>query len=229
MCLLIVKPAGHSIPFSHLENADRENPHGCGIAFADGCDVKISKGAKWGAQEIAAQLDKLTDCPALVHFRYATHGSQNNDNTHPFSLSKKWSAAHNGIISGMQCKKDESDTRAFLRNNVEPVLKAGGCLTDKRILSLFEQTVGAGNKLAFLHASGRYSIANEKSGHWNGGAWYSNHSYEKQEYSYAGEYFPDYHFYDTRELDCQWCGREIRGKFAAERDTGKLLCEDCLF
>ena len=176
MCLLIVKPAGATVPTEYLEEAADANPHGCGIAYATGRRVKVKKGAHWGADDLARHLDRIgADTPALIHFRWKTHGPQDRDNTHPFHLPGRWAAAHNGIIT-IPTRTDESDTRAFLRLRVHPLLSAGADLSAAPIV----QRIGAmvpGNKLAFLHGDGRWGIANEPAGDWEGGVWYSNDSY----------------------------------------------------
>jgi len=177
MCLLIAKKSKGEIPYSHIEQASYANPHGAGIAWSDGGQVHILKGAKWGADEIASALADIGDAPALVHFRYATHGSLVDRNTHPFQIPAGCVAAHNGMISGIQCRKDESDTRAFLRQIVAPMVRAGNAITAKPFLDKIGKAIGANNKFAFINPSGDIGIANETSGHWVGSVWYSNYGY----------------------------------------------------
>ncbi len=229
MCLLLVKPAGQSVPYQYLKNAQECNPHGSGIAFADGKTVRIEKDAKWNAEDIAERLEYLEENPVIVHFRYATHGSNTNDNTHPFKLPKRWAAAHNGIID-IKCKGDESDTRAFLRQNVVPAINHGASLTDQRILNLIGDTIGKHNKLAFLHGSGEYGIANEDCGHWNNGIWYSNYTYEDSQPYYKPFYKESLSHYRITELECCYCGREIKQEFWIDSSSNRseMLCSDCL-
>lgn len=177
MCLLIFKPAGKRIPVEFLQNAEINNPHGSGIAIAKDNKLSIHKSAKWGADEISRVLLKNVDQPAIVHFRWATHGRPNFANTHPFQLNDNWVAAHNGVIPDVDTLDDESDTRAFLRQNVIPLLACSVRLDDKDILTLLGKTMGSANKMTFLSADGSYGIANESSGHWLNGVWYSNHTY----------------------------------------------------
>jgi len=177
MCLLIVKPAGKSIPESYLRNAYITNSDGSGIAIARDNKLIIEKSAKWGDGEIHKILEQNKDYNAVVHFRWATHGKTNYDNTHPFQLNDDWVAAHNGMIPSVTTIGDESDTRAFLRQHVIPLLNVGVRLNDKDILTMLGKSMCASNKMAFLSADGSYGIANEASGHWLNGVWYSNHSY----------------------------------------------------
>lgn len=185
MCLLIVKTEKAVIPSAYLQAASKANPHGCGIAWSDGGKVYAEKSPKWGHLEIAERLAKLGDVPAIIHFRFATHGSMTAENTHPFPLPRGIFAAHNGVISGQQMKGDESDTRAFLRVHVAPWIKKGVAPDSKTLLDHIELQMGGGNKIAMLAPDGRYSIAGESLGHWHSGAWYSNESYKaRREYGY---------------------------------------------
>lgn len=187
MCLLLFKPADREIPYNYLENGANSNPHGAGIAVADGERLIIQKSQKWGAKEIQKALDKFKGHPAIVHFRFATHGSKNYQNTHPFWLNDKWCAAHNGVIN-IPAQKDESDTRAFLRVHVKPLLKDNIGLNDNDIIQLLGEEMGNWNKMVYLSADGAVGIANEDSGHWNNGIWYSNHNYEDFSKYYDDDY-----------------------------------------
>lgn len=177
MCLLIVKPKGREIPLSYLINASLMHPHGAGIAWSDGQRSYMRKGVTLSGKEIHGLLGALYDVPCIIHFRYATHGSVSEKNTHPFRLPRGWLAAHNGVIDSVKCRADESDTRAFLRLHVAPLLRKGRSLHDKRTLSRLSRLIGH-SKMAFLSPSGKISIANEERGHWNGGVWYSNYTYQ---------------------------------------------------
>jgi hypothetical protein len=177
MCLLILKPADKEVPFNHLRNGAMQNPHGSGVAIATGSSLVIQKSPSWDADNIQKVLDQYKGHAAIIHFRFATHGSKNYMNTHPFWLNDKWCAAHNGVIHDIRCHKDESDTRAFLRTHVNPLLRDGCRLDDKDVLSLLGEEMGNWNKMVYLNADGSYGIANEDSGHWSNGVWYSNYNY----------------------------------------------------
>lgn len=177
MCLLIAKPAGESIPLEHLENAAKSNPHGAGIAWHDGKRVCINRAPDKKPEELAETLDKLTGCPAIIHFRYATHGSINKANTHPFRLANGGAMAHNGVIHDLTHRKDESDTRAFIRQVVNPLLSHGFDTAGEDFLLIVSRAIEGGGKLAFLSPIGELSIACEELGEWDGGSWYSNDSY----------------------------------------------------
>ena len=195
MCLLILKPAGLSIPEEYLTNAAISNPHGSGVAIARGDNIVIQKDPSWRAKEIKEILDENIDHTAIVHFRFATHGSKTVENTHPFVLNDDWVAAHNGVIT-IPTYPDESDTRAFLRKHVVPILDNGYNLTDKEILEILSTEMGSYNKMTFLHKDGSYGIANEDAGHWKDGVWYSNHNYIKSKYNYA-DWEDDYDYHGS--------------------------------
>ena len=232
MCLLIFKPAGKSIPYEYLQNAYQANPDGCGISFADGKNNIIQKDPKWTADDIAEKLDNLKQYNCVTHLRFSTQGSNCYSNTHPFPLPGKWTAAHNGVISGMECLEDESDTRAFLRTEINPVLKKRRCLTDPSLLEEIGKKVGSHNKLVFLHASGKVGIVNEESGHVKDGIWYSNYTYEAQEPYFGGfgEKRGGFWKFEIGEMDCSMCGQPLDNNkdcVYIERELGAVLCEDC--
>lgn len=204
MCLLLYKPSDKTVPDKHLVTADRNNPHGCGIAVAMGDRIIIEKAPTWGAEEMINLLAKYEGHPAIVHFRYATHGSKNVENTHPFRLNDDWVAAHNGVISNVKTLEDESDTRAFLRLNVIPMLENKWKLTDEDVLKLLSQEMGVANKMTFMDKEGNIAIANEKSGHWKDGIWYSNSTYSCSNYGYYGmddDYDYEQAYWDSKHYD----------------------------
>lgn len=252
MCLLITKPEGAEIPLEHLQNGYDNNSHGCGIAYPSNGRIVVRKGADWKAEDIAAELKKIGSAPALVHFRYMTHGSRVNENTHPFLLpGNVWGAAHNGIIRipGMQERKDESDTRAFLRSFVSPAIKH---LRDKDVQEALAKMIGSGNKIALLHADGTHIILNESQGIWDEGIWYSNnqYSYSMEAYysnqwedDYSGKYFGrakqkqkvasgNWVETEVSTMACDYCGTHISnmdmvGTILINRITGHIRCENC--
>ena len=176
MCLAIYKPAGVTIPESHLDEAAWSNPHGAGIAYTDGKQVQIIKGFFDGAITIAEKLEPLKDVPALVHFRWSTQGLKDATNCHPFLIGK-WAMIHNGIIPKMPVDKTYSDTWFYSNKKMLSRIKSNpDWPTTEKANRKMVREIGA-SKLAFLHADGRHVIVNEKSGHWKDGVWYSNDSY----------------------------------------------------
>ncbi len=227
MCFLAYIPAGQSIPYEFLLNAEDQNQDGAGFAVADGKNIIIEKGANLSAYSLAAKLDTWKGHPAIVHFRWGTNGSVVDENCHPFILPKKWAAAHNGIIE-IPTEGDESDTRSFLRQKIKPVIRRGMCLTNKRIVETIGNVIGSHNKMVFLHGSGKYSIANEESGHWVKGIWASNYAYVGWPKSYKRSYIPSKLLkYDITELSCKLCGRQVEDEFYVDKDDGTVSCAIC--
>lgn len=173
MCLLIYKPSNVSVPSANLLHAARVNPDGAGIAYYRKRKVHVVKSPRWSGNDVVRELERIADAPAIIHFRMATHGSVSRDNAHPFSLPHGHAAAHNGVIPGMTCRPDESDTRAFLRDFVAPYLDKSGDVSPS-LLSRWGKEVGCSNKLAIMAPTGKVHLINESSGTWIDGAWYSN-------------------------------------------------------
>lgn len=100
MCLAIYKPEKVRLIRADLKRAFDANSDGAGFAYYDNSQqrVIIEKGffsfnEFWRAfQEV--QRDNLK---AIVHFRFATHGSVDTDNCHPYELNDG-ALIHNGII-----------------------------------------------------------------------------------------------------------------------------------
>ncbi|MBF84402.1 MAG: hypothetical protein CL489_07975 [Acidobacteria bacterium] len=120
------------------------------------------------------------EAPAVLHWRWATHGEMNEKNTHPHRLSPNWAFCHNGILSQTVSKK-RSDTVMFAKtflgpitDQLKPLLK-----NDKWIESL-GHLIGT-NKLTFLNKDGEYYIVNEALGTWSAtyNCWFSNNRYRK--------------------------------------------------
>jgi hypothetical protein len=229
MCLLIVKPAGINVPESELFQAAQTNPHGAGVAWHDGKQNRILKNANWQADDVCDQLANLRDYPAIIHFRYATHGSISDSNAHPFQLPLGWVAAHNGVISGLECLPDESDTRAFLRQTVAPIIESGEHII--KHIGRIEDLVGDYNKLAFLAPNGELTIANEDSGEWEGGVWYSNFNHRRspERDTYKGSSFDWLDIRDAKKLNCDYCAKRITGEFSVSVESGIVLfaCDVC--
>lgn len=211
MCLLIFKPADKKLPDTHLVVASDNNPHGCGIAVAMGDRIIIEKNPLWKAEQIINRLAHYEGHPAIVHFRFATHGSKNEANTHPFKLNDNWVAAHNGVISSIKTLDDESDTRAFLRQNVIPILEHGWELDQEDIIELLSQEMGSYNKMTFLRKDGVYGIANERQGHWKDGNWYSNHGYINHNHHYDWD-LEDYYSHRYHGGSCSYPSPSTSGK-----------------
>lgn len=129
MCLIVYKPKGLDWDWEALESGFYANPDGAGVMFPLGGNVKIERGF-WEPEHLVSYLEKveLKERPAVVHFRWATHGDVDVTNCHPFPLQPNVSkettmetgigVAHNGIIGGMAGKGPYSDTLLFVTNHL---------------------------------------------------------------------------------------------------------------
>jgi gamma-glutamylaminecyclotransferase len=104
MCVIIIKQKGKQLAKDVAQTSARINPHGLGIIWLDTFEVSYHESKEFKV------LD--TDRPFIAHFRYATVGAINRDNTHPFrcgSNSNEW-LMMNGTIKGLG-NAEMSDSR----------------------------------------------------------------------------------------------------------------------
>jgi predicted glutamine amidotransferase len=173
MCLLIVAPAGlKNVTEYELENADWGNPHGIGVSYLDNGLMTTEKMVSLHA--LTKLLPTLAKTPCMVHFRYATHGTKDAFNCHPF-VRNNWVLAHNGVLScpDLKIPAGHSDTHALADELAQ--------FSFSELASVqhgLAERIGKGNKLGFFSLDGKeYFIVNEEVGHWRDGVWFSNESY----------------------------------------------------
>ena len=196
MCMLIFKPAGIELSEADLSNAWADNQDGAGFAFVERGRLKIEKGY-WLESEFLADVSRLSAYPAIVHMRYATHGSRDDANCHPFDLQADGAFAHNGIIPGMGTGFGSYRTYAWETvgtgkiykpaKNPQPAKSDTAEFVEKFLLGKsyswckssrkFITSKLAGSKGVSLHSNGKALIYNATAGHWRRGAWFSNHGY----------------------------------------------------
>lgn len=84
MCVAIIVET--ELSAATLEACEDANPHGGGLAWADGDTIRYHKGLRWREMaRIAANLPR----PFLAHFRWATHGGVRDYLCHPFPLGQR--------------------------------------------------------------------------------------------------------------------------------------------
>ena len=106
MCVIIIKQKGKQMSKEVAKTSARINPHGLGVIWLDTFEVTYHKSTEYKV------LD--TDRPFIAHFRYATVGAVNKDNTHPFrcgSNKQEW-LMMNGTIRGLG-NQQKSDSRVL--------------------------------------------------------------------------------------------------------------------
>lgn len=178
MCLAIYKPEGLLIPEDHLEEGFDSNPHSAGFAVVDDGRVKIFKGYfKW--EEFLAAYRPWAFRQALVHFRWATHGSRDVKNCHPFRVTDDIVMIHNGVLDiSTNSKPKRSDTWHYVDGVLAPLASRDPDFFMRPELVFMGGQAIEGSKFCFLRGDGAYGIWNESDGHWLQGVWYSNHSYK---------------------------------------------------
>lgn len=103
MCVIVTAEKGSMPTIDQLTRMSETNPDGAGIAWHDGNGlhrVRHSDNGKTLAF-ITEHWNELKATPCLIHFRLATHGAVNTENTHPFRYTlgndEHGYIAHNGI------------------------------------------------------------------------------------------------------------------------------------
>jgi len=109
MCVIIIKQKGKKVPQEVAKTSARINPHGLGVVWLDTFEVTYHKSAEYKVFD--------TKRPFIAHFRYATVGAINKENTHPFrcgSNKQEW-LMMNGTIRALGNFK-KSDSRVLAEN-----------------------------------------------------------------------------------------------------------------
>lgn len=187
MCLLTFFPPGQMPDADALRTGAHFNADGHGFAIVT-ANREIIVRKSMNAEELIEQFMALRTehCtgPALFHSRYATHGTIDVGNCHPFAVAGdgKTVFAHNGIMpANVQPLKGDrrSDTRITAENFIPEQF---GNLGSKKRRKLFEEWMTNSNKAVILSVDGaqypeKYFILNESQGIWDDGIWYSNSGY----------------------------------------------------
>lgn len=204
MCLIVARPAGCiEIPEEYIVNAWTNNSDGFGLVAKHGTDVAVVKKHDADASyciDVIREMEK-EDADILAHFRLATHGAVDNENTHPYQLVGDNYLVHNGIFNIDIKDKRYSDTwhlaTMMVRDGV--AMKPANIL---RYLSKREKIVNSG-KVAVLGADLPLTIYNKDAGMEEDGVWYSNNYGMCQRVSsysygnwrdYAGTWDDDYEY-----------------------------------
>jgi predicted glutamine amidotransferase len=118
MCLLMVASPNYTPTRQELMCACTNNPDGFGFAIHIGDRILTGKGLN--AEHVVSKFLKLraqyTDCWAMFHARWATHGSVCATNSHPYEVGGRQDIilAHNGVLGiDIPAGDDRSDTLVF--------------------------------------------------------------------------------------------------------------------
>lgn len=182
MCLLTFFPE-HVLPDTmalwHGAVAN-DDGHGWAIVHSGRIIIGKSMRAEIAIEEFEKARAQFPKGPALFHSRWATHGTVNADNVHPFFVDgdQRTVLAHNGVLPIVPGKGDKrSDTRIL----ADGLSKRFGSLRNFATRQAIIRWMGAGNKLVILTVNprlrGNAFILNEDRGNWDGDIWYSNYGY----------------------------------------------------
>lgn len=166
MCRLFALHAGTNVVTAtfwlldapdNLEAQSRRNPDGTGLGVFDGKgrpDVRKQPIAAWQDKDFATEAHEMTGTTFVAHVRYATTGSHDIVNTHPF-LQDGRIFAHNGVLEGL----DVLDERLREVGTADLV---GGQTDSERVFALITASIRAcgGDVSAGLVDAVRWLAAN---------------------------------------------------------------------
>lgn len=192
MCIIIYIPKEIAAPSKEiLEHCWEQNPHNAGFMYhTPEHNLKIfrSDSKDKFIQTFLRRWEMFgKQSPFVLHFRYATNGSTNLLNTHPFKINKRTAFVHNGRITSCLPTKadgDVSDTFVFGRDILRKVPEEWLFTTTMK--SLLQFFLGKSNKVVLMNSQGTVRIVNEKEGEWVGGVWYSNSYYKDTRKEWKG-------------------------------------------
>jgi predicted glutamine amidotransferase len=122
----------------NLAAQSRRNPDGTGLGVFDGQrrpQVRKQPIAAWQDAEFATEAHDMTGTTFIAHVRYATTGSHDVVNTHPF-LQDDRIFAHNGVLEGL----DVLDARLRAVSIADLVL---GQTDSERVFALITSSIRA--------------------------------------------------------------------------------------
>lgn len=140
-----------------LSEQSRRNPDGTGLGVFDGHgrpQLHKEPVAAWRDAQFATEAHQLTGTTFVAHVRYATTGSLDVRNTHPF-LQDGRIFAHNGVIQGL----DDIDARLRELGTADLV---GGETDSERVFALITGSIRArdGDETAGLVDAARWLAGN---------------------------------------------------------------------
>lgn len=238
MCLIIVRPPKAEIPEEHIREGFHTNGDGAGYMFVRNGRLHIVKGfTKIGRLLKAYRRDVADNDNSyfVMHMRISTSGKTDCANCHPFYLKNHQAGfCHNGILPLWEIKgSDKSDTRHFASQVLERLPRF--FWQDPGYKSVLETIAkGTSSKFALLLPTNQVVLYNEEAGHWEGGVWYSNRSYESWGFGFSGKgYAASYYDWKTEteedvEIECEFCNATILYSKAVEIGNS-LVCRDCAY
>lgn len=219
MCIAIVKPIGEDFPpKERLKNCFDNNPHsiGVGTTVKGTSYISVMKFFdfdvfyNFSLNHFAKRSETV-----FIHFRYATHGSIDLNNCHPFFISDNQTQfqtnnllMHNGVFQLGKLQNGKSDTLTIAEKIYREKLELDNDLITR-----------SNNKVAILINNRSYKLY----GNWikaDDGCYYSNGSYRKSLEIYKKKYN------NQNLVFCDCCGEIGEGFLTTE--VGYHFCNDCL-
>ena len=166
-------------PMAIIARCAALNPHGFGFATKD----RIYKTLSF--EDFKREIKTIRkDETAILHFRYATHGSIKASNCHPFRDDKTGvSFAHNGILD-ITPIGDMTDSETAFRTRIVPTIEEYGFDSDEFIKA--NHDIIGGSRFAYIDKDGDYRLYGAFT-HYKG-CWYSNRNFmpviERHSYAY---------------------------------------------
>jgi hypothetical protein len=179
-------PRGIELPEEGIKNGSYTNDDGHGWAIASSDGIQIGKSMDFNeAWEGLLEARKVHGKNSLVmfHSRFATHGTVDTFNVHPFWADEYTAVAHNGIlpIEWHPSKKDKrSDTQILVDRTIPHYLNEESGVPSRKAGRLLGKMIGSGNKLTILSVKSgvpKVRIINAHLGEHSEGVWYSNSGY----------------------------------------------------
>lgn len=215
-----------------LREAFHFNSDGAGFCYNDNYTLKLNKGY-FGFRKFYKAFRKAERenpySTFMLHFRIATHGKIDEWSCHPFYIHKDLAFCHNGIMQvlGNSWLSDSAD---FVYNYLQRL--PPDFIKQPTIWDVIDDIAAySGSKFAFLDSTGKYTIANERAGHWKEGVWYSNYSYIRTGTVYAGD--PNWWYgrgaYSSGLVDYEKCFvcDQYTKKYTMQSLNGHWYCEGC--
>lgn len=180
MCLIVVSDRGFAdLPHEWLERTRAENPDGFGAMWTEDGRVRTLHDAPADTPTLRRLLRGLPDDrPVAVHLRMRTAGEICPENIHPFPVRHRdgtlW-LMHNGTFAEHAVCPREVDTRRWIREDLEPLLRDRAW--DRYADEIRARASRSGSRLVMLDDAGRMLVvASPVSGTAPDGRWYSKRS-----------------------------------------------------
>lgn len=146
------------------------------IIYHDGERIVVDKSIESDPAIIHETIRSLSH-DIVLHFRLATTGETDLDNTHPLEiLQNELYLMHNGTLDMVSYRGGHrSDTRFLVEEYLTPAIPNLGTFTRERVITIIKSCVKRFvDPMVFLDGSGRLTILNPERGMKWGDLWLSN-------------------------------------------------------